>query len=75
MKCSLGGIVKKSSQVILLCLCITASGCGETETRETVDDTVEEMAGKKDLDRYRQMKDDIGEIEKQQSEKYRQLDE
>lgn len=67
-------VVKKSSQVILLCVCLTAGGCEGTETRETVDDTVEEMAGKKELDRYQQMKEDLGEIQKQQSEKYRQLD-
>ena len=43
------------------------------DTRDTVDDTVEEMAGKKNLDRYKQMKDDMGEIQTQQTEKYRQL--
>ena len=30
---------------------------------------------KKNLDRYKQIKDDLGEIQKQQTEKYKQLDE
>ena len=50
-----------------------AGGCEGTDTRDTVDDTVEEMAGKKNLDRYKQKKDDLGEIQTQQTEKYRQL--
>ena len=56
-------------------LALVAGGCDGTDTRDTVDDTVEEMAGKKNLDRYKQMKDDLGEIQTQQTEKYRQLEE
>ncbi len=54
---------------------LVAGGCDGTDTRGTVDDTVEEMAGKKNLDRYEQMKDDLGEIQTQQTKKYRQLEE
>ncbi|BBO70422.1 hypothetical protein DSCA_43520 [Desulfosarcina alkanivorans] len=61
--------------VFLLCGSIATGGCEGTDTREQVDDTVEEMAGKKDLERYRQMKDDIGEINTQQKERHRRLDE
>lgn len=54
---------------------LVAGGCEGVDTREQVDDTVEEMAGKKNLEHYQQMKDDIGAIQTQQTEKYRQLDE
>ena len=53
---------------------LVAGGCEGTDTRDTVDDTVEEVTGKKNLDRYKQMKDDLGEIQTQQTEKYQQLD-
>ena len=58
----------------LLGVALMAGGCEGTDTRDTVDDTVEEMAGKRDLDRYKAMKDDLGRIQTQQTEKYRQLD-
>lgn len=67
--------VNRGVLVILVCGSLVAGGCEGTDTREQVDDTVEEMAGKKDLERYQQMKDDLGEIQKEQSERYRQLDE
>lgn len=58
----------------LICGSLVAGGCEGTDTREQVDDTVEEMAGKNNLERYQQMKDDLGAIQSQQTEKYRQLD-
>ena len=50
-------------------------GCGGTDTRNQVDDTVAELAGKTDLDRYQQMKDDLADIQKRQSENDQQLKE
>jgi hypothetical protein len=61
--------------ILLVCMSLMFGGCEGTDTREKVDDTVEEMAGKKNLDRFKQMKDDLGEIQKRKTEKYRQLDE
>jgi len=63
----------------LLCTCflgilLAVSGCDGTENREKVDSTVEELAGKKDLDHYQDMKNEIGEIETQQAERLKQLD-
>jgi len=63
----------------LLCTCflgilLTVFGCEGTENREKVDRTVEELAGKKDLDRYQNMKDELGEIETRQAERVQQLD-
>ncbi|MDX2454248.1 hypothetical protein [Desulfosarcina sp.] len=67
--------VQRLVLVFLGCVALVAGGCDETDTRNKVDDTVEEMAGKKNLDRYKQMKDDLGEIQTQQTKKYRQLKE
>ncbi|BBO77010.1 hypothetical protein DSCW_44270 [Desulfosarcina widdelii] len=63
----------------LLCTCflgilLAVFGCEGTENREKVDNTVEELAGKKDLDRYQNMKDELGEIETRQAERLKQLD-
>jgi hypothetical protein len=63
----------------LLCTCflgilLTVFGCEGNENREKVDRTVEELAGKKDLDRYQNMKDELGEIETRQAERLQQLD-
>lgn len=62
---------------LLFCLLVAflaVTGCEGTDTREKMDDAVEEMAGKKDLERYQQMKDDLKKIQKQQEERYRSLD-
>lgn len=69
------GYMKGLMMILLVCMSLMPGGCEGTDTREKVDDTVEEMAGKKNLDRYKQMKDDLGEIQKRKTEKYRQLDE
>lgn len=69
------GYVKILVLVSLLCVSLVVGGCEGTDTRDKVDDTVEELTGKKNLDRYKQMKDDLSEIQTQQAEKYRQLDE
>jgi hypothetical protein len=62
----------------LFCTCVlgillAVSGCEGTEKREKVDSTVEELAGKKNLDRYQNMKDELGEIETRQAERLQQL--
>ena len=67
-------VLKSLVLVFLLGVAMVVGGCEGTDTRDTVDDTVEELAGKKNLDRYQQMKDDLGDIQTQQTEKYRQLD-
>ncbi|MFC1862677.1 hypothetical protein ACFL1Z_01825 [Thermodesulfobacteriota bacterium] len=53
---------------------LSLMGCEGTGTREDIDDTVEELAGKKNLDRMEDMKNDIGRIEDQQADRYEQLD-
>ena len=63
----------------LLCACLlglllAVAGCEGTENREKVDTTVNELAGKKDVERYQDMKDELGEIEKRQAQRLKQLD-
>lgn len=51
------------------------TGCEGSDTRKEVDNTVEELAGKKKVDQMKEMERDIGDIQKQQSERLEQLDE
>lgn len=60
--------------VSIVFLSLVTNGCEGTDTREKVDDTVESVTGKKSVERYQQMKKDLGEIQKQQDQRYRQLD-
>lgn len=61
-------------RVLIVCGSLIFGGCDGTETRRTMDDTVEEMAGKKKVTRYKQIQEEIGEIQRGQTEKYRQLE-
>jgi len=54
---------------------LAVAGCEGTDTREKVDDTVEEFAGKKNLDRMEQMKKDIGTAQQQQEERVKKTEE
>lgn len=51
------------------------AGCKGSETREKVDDTVETLAGKKQVDQMKKAEKDINNIADQQAEKYKELDE
>lgn len=51
------------------------SGCKGSDTREKVDDTVEELAGKKQVDRMKKMEKDINKISGQQTERFDEFDE
>lgn len=68
------GYLKGLMIIALIGLALIVGGCEGTDTREQADDTVKEMAGKKDVDRYKQMKKDLNDIQTQQAEKYHQLD-
>lgn len=57
----------------LACL-LLVSGCEGTETRNQVDDTVEELAGKKQVDRMQEMKKDLENIQSRQSQRLDQLE-
>ena len=49
------------------------AGCEGTETRNQVDDTVEELAGKKQVDQMKAMKEDLEQIQTQQADRLKQL--
>ena len=50
-------------------------GCKGSDTREKVDDTVEELAGKKQVDQMKKMEKDIGDIAERQEERFGELGE
>jgi len=50
------------------------TGCKGSDSREAVDDTVEEFAGKKKVDQMKKMEKDIGGIQNQQSDRLEELD-
>jgi hypothetical protein len=61
--------------IIILTLVITMfPGCKGSDTRDKVDDTVEELAGKKQVDRMKEMERDIGNITEKESERMDGLD-
>jgi hypothetical protein len=62
---------KNLTLVLVLFTFLVFSGCEGTDTREQVDDTVEELTGKKNLDRMNQMKKDINKVEQQQAERFK----
>ena len=53
---------------------LVMSGCEGTETRNQVDDSVEELAGKKQVERMKEMKEDLEHIQNQQTQHLDQLD-
>ena len=67
--------LKHLTMVFVLLAFFAFSGCEGTKTREQVDDTVEELAGKKDLDRMDQMKKDINDAAQQQLDRFKKTDE
>jgi hypothetical protein len=61
--------------VLVVFAFLAVGGCEGTETREKMDDTVEEFAGKKNLDRMDQMKKDIDKAQEQQQERFKKTEE
>jgi len=66
---------KNFTLVLVLFAFLAIAGCEGTDTREQVDDTVEELAGKKKLDQMDQMKKDINKAAQQQADRYKKADE
>lgn len=62
--------------VLILCVFTTIyfTGCKGSDSREKVDDVVEEMTGKKNVDRMQRMKKDIDQIKDLQQKRYDQMD-
>jgi len=71
--------IKKACKHLALILVLFAflafSGCEGTKSRDQVDDTVEELAGKKNVDRMHEMKKDLGEAAKKQADQFKKTKE
>jgi hypothetical protein len=57
----------------LLSSVLLMAACEGTETRNQVDDTVEELAGQKQVDQMKAMKEDLEQIQTQQADRLKQL--
>ncbi len=66
---------KNLTLVLVLFTFLAIAGCEGTETREQVDDTVEELAGKKNLDQMDQMKKDINKAAQKQLDRLKKIKE
>ena len=66
---------KHLTPIVVVFAFLAITGCEGTDTREKVDDTVEELAGKKNLDRMDQMKKTINKAQQQQQERYKKTEE
>jgi len=53
---------------------LVLAGCEGTDSRESVDDTVKELSGQKNLERMKQMKKDIDDIKKKQANRLKQAE-
>jgi outer membrane murein-binding lipoprotein Lpp len=66
---------KHLTLVFVLLAFLAIAGCEGTDTREKVDNTVEELAGKKNLDRMDKMKKTINKAQQQQLERFKKTEE
>ena len=66
---------KHLTPIVVVFAFLAISGCEGTEPREKVDNTVEELAGKKNLDRMDQMKKTINKAQQQQQERFKKTEE
>ena len=66
---------KHLTLVFVLFAFLAISSCEGTDTREKVDDTVKELAGKKDLDRMEKMKKTIHKAQQQDQERFKKTEE
>jgi hypothetical protein len=53
---------------------LVLAGCEGSDSREKIDDTVEEFSGQKSLERMDQMKKDIDDINKKQAERLKEIE-
>lgn len=67
-------LINKYLIIIFLSALVLCTGCKGSDTREKVDSTVEEFAGKKKVDQMKDMERSIGKIQDQQSDRLNQLD-
>jgi hypothetical protein len=66
---------KNLSLVLVLFAFLAIGGCEGSKTREQIDDTVKEVAGKKNIDRMDQMKKDLHKARQQQADRFEKTEE
>jgi hypothetical protein len=70
--------IKKTFKTWLLFLVpltgLVLAGCEGSDSREKIDDTVKEFTGQKSLERMDQMKKDIDDINKKQTERLKEIE-
>jgi hypothetical protein len=66
--------IGKTIIIALLFSILALAGCEGSDTREQVDNTVEEFTGKKKVDQMKDMEKSVGQIEDLQSEKLKEMD-
>ena len=72
----IGNACKNLTLVFVLFAFLAVAGCGNgTDTREKVNDTVKELAGKKKLDQMDQMKKDIDKAAQLQADRFKKTGE
>ena len=67
-------VFKRWPALAALAAVLIICGCEGSETGEKVNDTVEELAGKKKLDQMERMKQNIAESRQKEDERQRQLE-
>jgi hypothetical protein len=65
---------RKVGPVIVISFFLAMTGCERTETREKVDDAVETLAGKKNMDQMKEMEKEVEGIQGRQDERLKQLE-
>ncbi len=60
--------------LLVLLTGLVLAGCEGTDSRESVDDTIKELSGQKNLERMKQMKKDIDDIKKRQAERLKEVE-
>lgn len=68
-------VCKHWTPVFVLFAVLAIGGCEGTETREQIDDTVKEFAGKKNIDRMDQMKKDLDKARQQEADRFEKTEE
>jgi outer membrane murein-binding lipoprotein Lpp len=66
---------KKLTMALVLFAVLAFGGCEGTETREHIDDTVKELAGKKKIDQMDRMKEQMDKARQQQADRFEKTEE
>ncbi|MDJ0783601.1 MAG: hypothetical protein QNJ22_16620 [Desulfosarcinaceae bacterium] len=60
--------------ILALSGALLSAGCDGTESRNAVEDTVETVVGKEQVDQFQEVKKELNAIENQQADRYKALE-